>query len=835
MLLLTLALRDLRGGLKRMRVFIACLAMGVAIMATIGSITAAVKAGIEKDSRKLLGGDVEISQVHMPLANEILEPIQKQNRVSASIEMRTMASSAAGRILVEMRGVDVTYPMIGDVELNPSMPLPKLFAQEGGVYGAAVEENILHLLNLSVGDSIKIGNTAFKVRAVLVREPDRVINAFTLGPRVLVSEEAFKATGLAVTGALLNYRYDIILPQGIDNVAWMASLHKAHPSHGFRLRGHQEASPGLRNAVDRLNLFLSLCGITALITAGIGIANAVRSYLFDKQRTIAILKCIGGNEKQVFDIYLIQISCISMVAISIGLIMGISLQALLLSAAQELLPVPSEASIYPLPLGLSALMGFFTTIAFSILPLAQETTIRPSSLLRGIAGAASRVRIHWIQYILVAICLLGLWTLAVVFTGNIKITTAFAMGTLASLLVFMAVARLVQCMARKLSHSQRPMLRLALANLYRPGATTPSIVVALGIGMSLLVALALIGTNLRHQISEGLPKDSPAFFMIDIQPDQLEPLKSELLSISGVTSFDSLPMIRGRITRLKGTAVEELAIPEAAQWAVRGDRGITYAREIPPKTSVVEGAWWNADYVGEPLISFDAKLAKEMGLAIGDTLSVSIMGQEITGRIANLREIDWTTLRMNFTIIFSPDALKNMPVTHLATVVATPESEPVILSRMGVDFSNVSAIRMRDSVKEIVTMLTHISYVVLITASLSVILGVLVMAAAISATLNQRIYDTVVLKVLGIERKTILTVYGLEFSLIAFIVAGLAILVGTGAAWGVMQLMIFSKFIIFPSIVASVLIGCLAIAITLGLIASIRALAVKPLSILRNE
>ena len=827
------ARRDLRGSLPRMRIFIASLIMGVAIMACIGSLSAAINAGIARDAAKLLGGDIELKQPHVPITTEQRAILESYGKISELMDLRSMATAANGqRRLVELKAVDDSYPLYGTLELSPVIDKKEL--QSGHV--AFVEKTLLEVLSIEVGDSITLGNLSVKVAAIIEDEPDRVVSIFSLGPRVMVSTKTLNESGLIQPGSLVDYHYGIKLNDVTKAEELKQTLLAKYPNESWRVRTASEAVPGVKNTIDTLTLFLSLTGLTALITGGIGIGNAVRAYLIRKRATIAIMKCLGATSDMVLGIYMLQLMFIGALSILVGLVVGATIPFLLQGLLQDLLPVPIEMGIYPDPLKLSAFFGILTLLIFSLIPLLQQLATRPSLLFRGDSELKERTRLRWDYWFTLCFLTFAMYIVAVVFTGNEIITTWFAAGLVASLIAMGILSWLIRLFARKLQpHIKSLSTRSALAGLYRPGAATNSIILALGIGMTLLVALVSVNANLRSQIAEGLPKEAPSFFLIDIQTHEKDTLASTITTIDPQASFESLPMVRGRITHVNGVESNKAAIKNDAKWAIRSDRGLTYSAEMPAGSTLVEGKWWPKDYAGEPLISFDAKLAEGMGLTLGDSLTITILGREFTAKIANLRSINWATMRMNFAIIFSPGVLEGAPQTHLATLRLDEAKESDFVKMMGERFTGVSIVRLRDSLKQVEAMLTTTSRVILLVAGFTVFSGILVMASAILSTTERRRYDTVILKVLGASKRQIITIYALEFILLAACTAVLSLGLGTIAAWGVMQLMIFKSFTVFPVIMISTVILSVITLLIVGLYAVRGVFNTRPLALLRNE
>ena len=693
-----LARRELRGGLKGWRVFLACLALGVAAIAAIGALSRAVEEGIKSDGKVILGGDVALRTVHRPAPDAPRAYLERSGAVAASVEMRAMARAAAGpkekRILVELKAVDGAYPLYGTIDLAPKQSIETALARRDGLPGAAVGADLLQRLQLKRGDRLRIGDASFVIRAVIAREPDRGGRVFILGPRVIIAASALKATGLLQPGSLVYYHYRLKLSDGADLRAWVRDVRTRFPKTAWRIRDATGAAPGLRRMVSRVTLYMTFVGLTALLIGGVGIANAVGAYLAGRRDTIATLKCLGAPGSLIFAIYLVQVAAISALGIVIGLAAGAAVPFALAGLVADQFPVPIRTGLYSGPLLFAALYGVLAALAFSVWPLARAREIPAAALFRDVVARARRLP-RW-YYIAATALLVGAIAAFAVWTAPDRFLAAcYVVAAALSFLIFRIAGRLLAAAAGRAGQAAQtkggaPRLRLALANLHRPGAPTPSVVLSLGLGLTVLVAIALIEGNITNQIRNRMPAAAPTYFFIDIQSNQVAAFDAALKSVRGVEKVVRMPALRARIVKVAGVPVHRARIAPGARWAVSNERGLTYARTPPAGTRVVAGRWWDAGYGGPPIISFDARVAAGMGIGVGDTLTFNILGREVTAKIANLREIDWQNLGMNFTVIFAPGTLERAPHTFIATVRAAPGAEAAVMAAVTGRLGNVS-------------------------------------------------------------------------------------------------------------------------------------------------
>ncbi len=766
-----LAWRELRGGIRGLRIFLACLVLGVTAIAGIGSLAASVVAGIAADAQVLLGGDAEARLAYRSASPPERAFLEQSGTVSEIATMRAMARTPNGerRSLIELKAADSRYPLYGAVALLPAQDLAAALGRHRDNFGAAVDPAILARLGLKIGDRVKIGDAELQLRATIEREPDAATGGLVFGPRVLISAEALGETGLIRPGALVTYHYRLRLPPGADAASWARSARAAFPEAGWQIRTFSEASPSLQRLIDRVALFLSLVGLTALLVGGIGIANAVGYHISGKTTTIATLKCLGASTRLVFTVYFIEVMVLALLGIFAALMLGALVPAAAKPVMEHVLPVSARIALYPKPLALAALFGLLTTLVFSLWPLSGIGRVPAGALFRDTVDRARR-RVPLAALAVTALLTMALAALVVAVAEDRTVALWFVGGAITAFALFRGAGAVVVFGARKLGRPRYPALRLALANLHRPGAPTAQILLSLGVGLTVLVAIALVEGNLAHEVETRLPAEAPGFFFIDIQPDQLAGF-AEIVRATPAARFSEVPMMRGRITRLNGVPVEESSVAPEAQWALRSDRGLTYAASLPAGSRLAAGTWWPPDYQGPPLVSFDAELARGMGLKVGDRLSVNLLGREITAVIANLRSIDWERLGINFTLVFAPGTLEGAPQTHLAAVYLPRAEEEGLARAVTERFPNISAIHVREALAALDHVIGMIGDAVRLTALVTLAAGALVLGGAMAAGQQRRVYDAVVLKVLGATRGTIAGAFLIEHGLLGMLSA----------------------------------------------------------------
>jgi putative ABC transport system permease protein len=790
----TLALRELRSGLNGFYIFIACVALGVAVITAIAALSDALQAGFERQGRTILGGDVTFARMHTRATPEERQWFDTQGRVSESATLRSMGRSLDGeeQALIEIKAVDDRYPLVGEMPTNGTG-----FAQ-AIADGAAVDPVLLERLGLKVGDQMRIGEASVPVRATIGDEPDAIADRLTYGPRVFISLATLDKTGLVQPGTLVRWRYALALPDGdgpsADTLLAMRDRAKAAlPEAGFTVADRRDPSPQVTRTLDRLRQFLTFLGLTALLVGGVGVASAVATFIERRRDVIATMKSLGASSRLVFTMFLVQVMAIALIGIVIGLAVGLSLPPVLVGLFGDALPIKAEIS-YSFGSVMSGIAyGVLVSLLFTLWPLGRAELVSASVLFRDEVAPERiwpRPRIIFMT-VLSAAALLGF---AVLMSDQRTLALYFCGGLLLVFAVFIGLGSLVTYLARRAPRPRRPEIALAIANLGAPGGLTRSVVLSLGAGLSLLVAVALADASLVKELTGRLPERSPSYFLLDVPKGDYAAVQALVERETPGAHLVDAPMLRGRLIALKGRNVEDIKAPAEAQWVLNGDRGLTYADTLPEGSTLVDGQWWDKDYSGPPLVSFESELARHLGLKIGDEVTVNVLGRNLTAKIANLRDVQWESLTLNFVMVFSPNALCAAPHNLLATVMlpdGTPlASEVSLMRQLGKVYPTITVIRVKDALDAFNAIFTKIMVAVRAAGSVTLLAGALVLAGALATAQRRRVLEAVVLKVLGATRRRILVSHLTEYVLLASATALFAVGLGAAAAWfGVTHLM----------------------------------------------
>jgi len=826
------ARRELRGGISGFRIFLLSLTLGVASIAGVGSLGQAFLTGLKEQGRVLLGGDISLRRLYRPADDGERAFIEQFGRVSAIATMRSMASQGERRTLIELKAVDAAYPLIGQMSLTPDMTLGAALGC-GPQCGVAVEDTLIARLGARVGDTLRIGGADFRIRARIVDEPDRVEGGFSLGPRALVSEDGLRQSGLAVEGSLITHGYRIALKGDIAPDDMREALSEEYPSAGFRITDRDNAVPSVTRFVRQATMFLTLVGLTALIVGGVGAAQAVGAFIARRRTTIATLKSLGTESGDIVLIYLLQIMAVALLGIVTGLALGAALPFAVQRFFGDAIPAPANYAIYATPLVLAAAFGGLSAFGFALPPLARSYNISPAGLFRDLVSPSTtpaRLRLR-----LYAAAALGTVAVLAVALSPYPLFTLYFLGGAAAVLV---VLRLLSNMMRRLlvRLPQRSQItRLAFTNLTRPGAPAGDAVVALGLGLTLLATVTLIAGSVRNEVQDQFPERAPSFFFVDIQQADYPEFETLVKTYPTAEDFQATPMLRGRIARLNGVPVSQAQVDESVRWALNGDRGVTYAREKPKDVRVTEGPdWWSADYSGETLVSLDGRLAEGFGLTLGDTIAVNVLGRELEARIFNVRDVDYRTGGINFTFILSPGIVDQAPHSFLSTVRLGPAEEERLFQEVSRRFPNITIVRVKEALSEVGGMLEALANAIGAASLVTILSGILVLAGAIAAGHRARLYDAVILKVLGATRARLALVYAIEYGLLGALSGVAAFIAGLAASWGVTYFVLEIGLHVSLAPLLLTICGGALLSLTLGLAGGFAALREKPAARLRN-
>lgn len=830
------ARRELRSGIAGFRIFLACLALGVAAIAASGSTAEAFRQGLASQAREILGGDVVFSLDQGRFSSDQRAAFAALGPVAYSVRANGMAETGASqRRLADMRGVDAAYPLVGAVELSGAPDLATALRVENGAAGAVVEQGLLDRLDLKLGDTFTVGGTSFVARAVLLAEPDRLGRGFALGPRVVTTVAAVERAGLLAPGGLFGEAVRIALPADVDPKAAIAGIEKRFPQARLEARDRSEAAAGAGRLIDQLEYFLGFIGLASLVAGGLGVGGAVSAYLEGRKPSIATLKALGAEGGLIRDIYLIQIGVLAAVGVAIGLVIGAVVPLVIGVLAKDSLPIPALFAVYPAPLVKAGAFGLLAAAAFALAPLARARATPPSALFRRQLTDRPVLGVELMFAVLAAFGLAGL----ALWTAPSKLAAAALIGgTVIAFALLWLLGRAAAALAGRLRRHAGGAVRLGLANLAGPRSAARTASPAIGLGVALLAMVVLIQSSLLGQITEVAPRSAPSVVFTEIPADRgvaFDAAVAKVMARPGPDRYRRLPLLTGRIVRLKGAPVDLDALPQGERWAFDQDILMTALAGAPDDANIVSGRWWAADYAGPPQIALSQDLAKAADLKVGDSLTLQLLGREMDVRIAALRRTEPGGFGTNFLLVLNAAAIEGANPRSVAIARATPAEERALTQTLGADFREVNIISVREQLEAAATLFDRLALAIRGAAAVAGLAGLLVLVGAIAAGVRERAREAAVLKVLGGSHAQILTAYLVEYSLVGAI-AGLAgLLLGAAGAWPVVTLAFKATWSMDWTGVVLLLTGATGIAALGGGLAALHALSRRPAPVLRSD
>jgi putative ABC transport system permease protein len=838
-----LAWRESRGAWRHLMFFFVSISLGVATLVAVSLFASSLEATIQREARNLMAADIELRTTR-PLTLEdraVLESLdsRKVMRIHVS-ELVAMAAAGPSTQLVELKAVEPGYPFYGKLMTEPGSAVLALFTGQN----ALADETLLIRLNLKTGDILKIGQAEFRITGILKKEPDRAAGAFSLGPRVLISQASLDATHLVQPGSRITHRYLLKLPVTILPRTLQTELQQRVTDKAMRVSQYQDAQPMLRRFLGQLTMYLGLVGLIALIVGGVGVATNVRAFLKEKVETIAVLKVLGATPGRVLRVYLSQTVFLGLVGSLAGAAVGSVLQFVVSPLMRPWLPVELEFHLAVVPVARGIVMGVLTSVLFALAPLLEVRALRPNLILRRQVSPDEKRRTRpttWIATGGLALILSGLalwqapsWRSAGLFIG----------GLVVALVLLLFTARALIRGAQALPRWRSLIWRQAVVNLHRPGSQASTVVVSVGIGVMVILAVHLVERNLLWEIGQNVPADAPSFFFLDIQPDQHEGF-AKLLVDHGQRDIRLTPVIRSRLSALNGQPIHPKEYEKREHgWYFTREYVLTVQSELPKGNVVTKGQWWRLDEQRlashgephvEPHVSVEEEAARHLGLGLGSSVEFDIQGAKVTGKVTSLRKVDWGNMSTNFYFIFEPGALQGAPMTYVATARVVPADEVPLQRAVVASFPNVSAISIRDMLDSITRVIQHISLAIRFMAGLTILAGLIVVMGALAATRFQRIYETMVLKAVGARRSILGSMFLVEYALLGM-AAGLAgSILAAVLAWGVMYWILDVPWLFQPKAIAWGVVATILVTSIVGALSTFRILGYKPLPVLRGE
>lgn len=832
---------DLRGDVRRFIILLACLALGVGAIAAVSSVGAALQSAVQRDARVILGGDIEVRQRGTDLSQEQRAAVECLGQTARVVDINARAGANDASVLLSLRAISDNYPLLGTVTVAPetAQPLGELLSTRNGLPGVAVDQGVFDRLGIALGDTIRIGDADFAVRATLVNLPDQVVQGFQLGLPAIVLDSTLASAGLAQQGVLSRFGYKVVLAE-VDAPNAIERLKTAFPDAVWNLRQPEDAAANLKRFFDLFARFLTLVGLSSLLVGGVGVSNAISAYINERRSSIATMRSLGATGARIMVHFLTQVLLLSLAGVLIGLMLGAATSLLALPVLSGMLGIDLAPTLDIRSLLSAAGFGLLIGFAFALLPLRGAQKLKPASLFRASDGSESRIGWRDLASWRTAVPLLGalvaIAALAIFTTGSPWLVLWYAIGAAIAFGLLRLAAWLLQALLRLLPPLPNTTLRQAFNSIHRPGSVAPVVVLSLGLGLALLLMITLLDQNLRSQIDGAVAQDAPAFVLLDMPKDQVPLVEAFTSSDPGIKTFETIAMLRGTIESVKGTATADLPpVPDDIADMFTGDTALSWARSVPEGSTVVDGAWWPDDYAGPPLVSLSTELRAPLGLAVGDSMTIAVAGRPIAVTIANFRDIDWREGGLSFRLLFSPGMIEAAPQTFMGSIDVADGAAPKVESRLSKAFPTLNFFPVGDVLERIEGVLSSLANAVALVGSLAVISGVLVLAGAMAVGRKQREADAVVMKVLGATRLKVIVTFVVEYGVLGLLSATMGAGLGVAASWAILTFVMEIPFAPNVWTIVIVVMGAVATTIATGIVTTWSAMSVRPAGQLRAD
>ncbi len=831
-LALRLAWRDWRSG--ELGLLLAALLVAVGSVTAVSLLVDRLQRALVHEAAEFLAADRYIGSTR-PIPDAFRSQARRLGLETAdTMSFASMVFAGDGALarhnqLVSVKAVSAGYPLRGtlvvaDAPFGPGQPTRDL-PQPGHVW---LDSRLFPALSVAIGDTVEVGLAKLTVSRVLVSEPDRGGSMWDLGPRLLMRLDDVPATGVVQPGSRLSYR---LLLKGDDaSLAALRGSLTLEPNYVWR--SIRDSSETIGGALDRAESYLLLGGLLAVLLAGVAVALSAHRYARRHYDHVAILKTLGATPRQILSGFLVMLAAIGAAAVVLGLLLGTLLHLGIVAALGSLVPV-SLPLPGPRPFLLGAATGFVCALSFAVPPLLHLHRISPMRVIRRDLGAAPPSQL--LSYLAAAAGSLGLllW-----YTGSLWLTLWTVITSLVVLAAFAVLALLLLKGGRVLGMQAGSLWRLALAGLRRRRRENVAQILIFGLAIMLLLILVLLRTALLDEWRNEIPPNAPNYFVLNVTPDQVQPLSSMLAEITD-SRGELYPLVRGRIVSADGV--------DAAAWerdhrrgragpALESERNLTWMAELPPGNRVVEGSWWRGSGERSPeraLVSLEEGYARERGLEVGDELTFDIGGHRVAATVANLRRLNWESMRPNFFIIFSPGVLEDYPATYTTSFHLDPDQKP-FLNRLLTAFPTVTVIEIDAIIRQVQSIITRVTQAVELVLGLVLAAGCLVLVASIQASRDARMQEHALLRALGGTRRLIAGSLAAEFGLLGLF-AGVVAVVGAEATVAVLQRQVFGLEVsVHPWLwLIGPLIGT-ALILVVGLLGTRSLVSTPPMLVLRG-
>jgi putative ABC transport system permease protein len=839
-----IAWRELQASRTKFLFVILSVAIGVAALTGVRGFSDSFQKTLLGEARTIMAADLSARMFRQPTQQE-----EQQLNVLAShgirrtevSDMVSMVSSPSDPVplLVALKAVDPQeYPFYGTVVLQPAGDLRQVLTDATVV----VADDLLIRLHTQVGASLKIGDSTFRIAAVLVREPDRMSSGMGLGPRVMMTQSALEKSGLLQQGSRSGERFLFKLSRNSGSIATVrARLEQVLPD--AQVTDFRESNPALTDGLKRSTGLLSLICLVAMVLGAVGVAMAMRAHLQQRVEVLAIMKSIGARSSDILRIYLFQTVLLGLVGGLIGASLGLGVEWIFPSLLGRFLPIQLDLQ-FPWHSALAGLgTGILTTVLFCLPPLLQIRSVRPNLVLRRMVEEPSAQRSWWTrlrqskaQWIIAIVILLGLGAIAAALSDSVVVGRWFAGALCALLMVILGMAALTlrvlrAFLARTRMHLQSAV-RHGLANLYRPGNQSAAVLAALGVGVMLILTVFLMQHGVIGEMKLTSGPNLPNIFLVDISSKELDGVKHLLAQQPAVRGdVETLPSVAGRIISVDGTAAEGLTLKNYPKRLLQ-TVSLTWSNALPDGSTMVQGTWWDKDD-GQSLVVSE-HIAERLHLHLGSRIVFTSNGRTMPANVVAVIRHNGQHVYSRSEFILTPRALAGLPVVWYGAAHVDPQQVGVVQRALFNAYPTVTVINIADVIETIQGVVQQITIVVRFLAAFSILAGAVILASSIASTQFRRVREVVVLKTLGAKRNHIAAVFSVEFIVLGLL-AGFVGVIFANLLSRVLLHRLDVAFHVEWLATGLALVGTALLATVTGWAASFRILGQKPLQVLREE
>lgn len=834
LILFKLSYRELRGSVKEFKIIIISIFLGVFIICAVGSVSENLKYEINNKSNILLGGDFELSATYQPFPVQIKNWLDNNGKTTHIIELRTMLSSKIlkeqKQRLVELKAVDSYWPLIGSLSVIPKIPINKSMKKYDNIHGAFIDETLKKQLKINVGDILNLGQTKIQIRGIIIKEPDRLFSFATFGSRLLVTKEALKDSEIVVPGSLVKYKVKFIPTNKNLKLTFLKSLVQ---ETNISIKTIKNSTNNFNKFIEKTSMFISFVGLISLLISGVGISNGVNGYLIKKIKNIAIFKTLGAKSSTVFQIYFLQIIFVFIISSIPAVLLGITIPFLLSSLISQNLITSFQPTVFINPIIMSLLFGMIVCLLFTIIPISRTYQIKPIQLIRmsshhSLNNFSKKIKL------LILVLILSLCLLILKLTGDLKTSFYIFVVIAFSFIILISSTNLLFILLKKINFKVGSTIELSRKSLIRPGSFSKSIVMSFSIGLSLLITLNIIEESLDYKITKTINQEAPNYFLIDIQPNQIDKVKKITSDIIDLKSLNSQPMLRGRITEIKGIKVDNLIVKKDVQWVLKSDRAFSWSNQIPPNVNLISGKWWPQDYDGPILISVGNKIAKGLNLKIGDVIKFNVLGRNFEAKIFNTREILWQNMGVNFVFILSKNNIERAPHTWIATLTnKNKKGINTILEKIVKDFANISYISVNESFQAIKSLLNLLIVIINSIAFLTLFSGIIVLLGILNVSKKDKLFEVAIFKILGASPKKIIFLWLQEYFIIGIMTSLISSVIGISVSYLLLKYVFEIEFYFNFLTISLLSLFVPVIIIIISFLKMFAIIYLKPLKIIR--